>query len=51
MSIPATHESLEKLGATVAPPEHMTPEHLRSLVRSELQKWAAPIKASGVSVE
>ena len=44
-------ERLEKLGAIVAPMEQMTPEHLGMLVRSELHKWAAPIQASGISVE
>ena len=51
MKTAAVRERLEKLGATVAPFEHMTPEHLGTLVRSELQKWAAPIKASGISVD
>ena len=51
MQTAAVRERLEKLGATIAPPEHMTPEHLDELVRSELEKWTAPIKASGVSVE
>jgi tripartite-type tricarboxylate transporter receptor subunit TctC len=51
MNTATVREKLEKLGATVAPLEHMTPEHLGMLVRRELQKWAAPIKASGVSVD
>jgi tripartite-type tricarboxylate transporter receptor subunit TctC len=51
MKTAAVRERLEQLGATVAPFEQMTPEHLGTLVRSELQKWAAPIKASGISVD
>jgi len=51
MQTAAVHEQFEKLGATIAAPEHMTPEHLDKLVRRELQKWAAPVKASGVSME
>jgi tripartite-type tricarboxylate transporter receptor subunit TctC len=51
MQTAAVHEQFEKLGATIAAPERMTPEHLDKLVRSELQKWAAPVKASGVSME
>jgi tripartite-type tricarboxylate transporter receptor subunit TctC len=51
MKTAAVRERLEQLGATVAPLEHMTPEHLGTLVRSELQKWATPIKASGVAVD
>jgi tripartite-type tricarboxylate transporter receptor subunit TctC len=51
MKTPSVREGLEKLGATVVPLEHMTPEHLGKLVRSEIEKWAAPIRASGVSVD
>jgi tripartite-type tricarboxylate transporter receptor subunit TctC len=51
MSTPSVRESLEKLGAIVAPPERMTREHLAKLVRSEIEKWTAPIRASGVSVD
>jgi hypothetical protein len=29
----------------------MTTEYLEGFVRSELDKWAAPIKASGTSVD
>jgi hypothetical protein len=28
-----------------------TPQYLGSFVKSEIDKWAAPIKASGVSVD
>jgi hypothetical protein len=31
--------------------ERRTPEYLAQLVASELEKWAAPVKASGVSAE
>jgi tripartite-type tricarboxylate transporter receptor subunit TctC len=51
MQTAAVHEQFEKLGATIAAPERMTPEHLDKLVRRELQKWAAPVQASGVSME
>jgi len=29
----------------------MTPQYLGQFVRDEIQKWAAPIKASGVVVD
>src|SRR5262245_18861199 len=51
MKTPSVRKRLEKLGATVVPVEHMTPGHLRQLVRNEIAKWTAPIKASGVSVD
>jgi hypothetical protein len=33
------------------PDNEATPQYLRSFVKSEIDKWAAPIKASGVSVD
>ncbi len=51
LKTPSVRDKLEKLGATVASPDQMTPEHLGNLVRSEMQKWAAPIRASGVSAD
>jgi hypothetical protein len=32
-------------------PERRTPEYLGKFVASEIEKWAAPIKASGVSAD
>jgi hypothetical protein len=29
-------------------PERQTPSYLQSFVESEIEKWAVPIKASGV---
>jgi tripartite-type tricarboxylate transporter receptor subunit TctC len=48
---PTVRERLEALGAVVATPEQATPEYLAELVKREIEKWAAPIKASGVAVE
>ena len=39
------------LGAEVATSAQTTPEYLAKLVKDETEKWAVPIKASGVSVE
>jgi tripartite-type tricarboxylate transporter receptor subunit TctC len=44
-------ERLEALGAQVVSEDRMSPEHLRKFVESEIGKWAAPIKASGVTIE
>jgi hypothetical protein len=41
-------ERLEGLGVIV-PPVHATPEYLAHFVRSEIEKWTGPIKASGVT--
>ena len=51
MNTPATRKRLEELGASLVAPERTTPDYLGQFVRSEIEKWAAPIRASGVSVE
>jgi hypothetical protein len=51
MKTPTVRERLEGLGALVVPEERATPQYLAEFVRSEIEKWAVPIKASGVSVE
>jgi tripartite-type tricarboxylate transporter receptor subunit TctC len=51
MHTPAVRERLTGLGAEVVSDDQATPQHLGDLVKSEIAKWAAPIKASGVSVE
>ncbi len=51
MKTPAVRERLDALGAVVVPEERATPEYLGQFVKSEIHKWAAPIKASGVTVE
>jgi tripartite-type tricarboxylate transporter receptor subunit TctC len=51
MHTPAVKDRLEGLGAMIVPDERATPEYLAGFVKSEIEKWAAPIKASGASVE
>lgn len=51
MNTPAVKQRLEGLGAMLAAPERRTSEYLGSFVVSEIKKWEAPIKASGVSVD
>ena len=48
---PAVRERLEGLGASLVAPDRRSPEYLATFVKSEIEKWAAPIKASGASVE
>jgi hypothetical protein len=31
--------------------ERMTPHYLAGFIKSEIEKWAGPIKASGVSMD
>ena len=51
LDTPWVRERLEKLGLEVPEPAQRTPEYLTGFLESEIKKWAAPIKASGVSVE
>jgi tripartite-type tricarboxylate transporter receptor subunit TctC len=51
MDSPMVKERLQGLGAVLVAPERRSPEYLAGFVTSEIEKWAAPIKASGVSVE
>src|SRR4051812_24848417 len=41
-------DRLGALGAEIAPDDQATPDHLAKLVKDEIEKWAKPIKASGV---
>ena len=51
INTPAVQERLKGLGATVAKPDQQSPEWLGKFVASEIKKWEAPIKASGVSAD
>jgi tripartite-type tricarboxylate transporter receptor subunit TctC len=51
VDLPLTRERFDALGVTVAAPERRSPEYLAQFVRRELDKWADPIKASGVSMD
>jgi tripartite-type tricarboxylate transporter receptor subunit TctC len=51
MRTPAVQRPLEGLGVVLVSQERTSPEYLAQFVKDEIAKWAAPIKASGVSVE
>jgi tripartite-type tricarboxylate transporter receptor subunit TctC len=51
MDQPAVKDPLESLGAVLAAPDRRSPDYLATFVHSEIEKWATPIKASGVSTE
>jgi tripartite-type tricarboxylate transporter receptor subunit TctC len=50
MHNPTVKDRLQGFGAQVASDDRATPDYLGKFVKSEIEKWAAPIKASGVSV-
>jgi tripartite-type tricarboxylate transporter receptor subunit TctC len=51
IATPEVQERLAKLGATVAAPNERSPQWLADFVKSEVKKWEAPIRASGVQVD
>ena len=48
---PAVRTRILELGSTVVSDERATPQYLAGFVKSEIEKWAGPIKASGVSMD
>ncbi len=42
---------LETVGVTIPPPERRSTEYLARYIPSEIEKWAGPIKASGVPAD
>ena len=51
MNVPDVQGRLEELGIEVVAPERRSPDYLAEFVVREIEKWAGPIKASGVSME
>lgn len=51
MKTPAVREKLESAGLRFVSDDRTTPEYLAKFVTSEIVKWAAPIKSSGITVD
>lgn len=51
LNTPSVQQRLHEIGATIVAPERRTSEYLGKFVASEIEKWAGPIKASGVTIE
>jgi tripartite-type tricarboxylate transporter receptor subunit TctC len=51
MQSPAVRERLTGLGAQLVSADRATPQYLAQFLKSEIEKWAAPIKAAGVSAD
>ena len=49
MDTPMVKDRLQNLGAMIVAPEQRSSDYLAGFLKSEIAKWAAPIKASGVS--
>jgi len=48
---PALRQRLEELGLEIVPPEHRTPEYLAEFLPEEIERWAKPIRAAGISAD
>jgi tripartite-type tricarboxylate transporter receptor subunit TctC len=51
LETPAVRERLDSAGLVVPPRERRSPEYLKRYVASEIEKWGAPIRASGATAE
>ena len=51
LDLPSVRERFDALGEQIAAPERRSPEYFAKFVASEIERWRAPIKASGVSVD
>lgn len=50
LDTPAVRQRFLELGLTVPPTTERTPEYLAKFVPAEIEKWAAPIRAAGISI-
>ena len=46
---PAVRKRLEELGLEIVPRERRSPEYLAKFVPQEIERWAKPIRAAGIS--
>jgi len=48
---PVMRNRLQELGLEIVPPERRTPEYLAKFLPQEIERWAKPILAAGVSAD
>jgi tripartite-type tricarboxylate transporter receptor subunit TctC len=48
---PALRQRLEELGLEIVPPQHRTPEYLAKFLPEDIERWAKPIRAAGISAD
>ena len=51
MDAPDVRARLDELGIEVVAPERRSPDYLGAFVLREIEKWAGPIKAAGISMD
>jgi tripartite-type tricarboxylate transporter receptor subunit TctC len=48
---PVIRKRLEELGLEIVPPERRSSEYLAKFLAQEIERWAKPIKAAGISMD
>jgi tripartite-type tricarboxylate transporter receptor subunit TctC len=48
---PALRSRFDAIGLIAAAPDRRSPEYLRKFINAEIEKWAKPVKASGLKVD
>ena len=48
---PAVRKRLQELGLEIVPPERRSPEYLTRFLPEEIERWAKPIRAAGISAD
>jgi tripartite-type tricarboxylate transporter receptor subunit TctC len=48
---PTIRKRLEELGLEIVPPERRSPEYLAKFLPEEIERWAKPVRAAGVSAD
>ena len=49
METPPVRARMKEIGAAVVAPERRSPKYLQKFVEAEIEKWAASVKAAGIS--
>jgi tripartite-type tricarboxylate transporter receptor subunit TctC len=51
LNMPSVQQRAREIGFAIVAPQRRTPQYLQDFVESEIAKWAAAIKASGVTLD
>lgn len=51
MDTPEVQNRFKQVGGTIVSSERRSPDYLRRFVKSEIAKWAVPIRAAGLSID
>jgi tripartite-type tricarboxylate transporter receptor subunit TctC len=51
MDTPAVQSRLNEIGGSLVAPERRSPQYLQQFVAREIEKWAGPVRASGVAMD